>query len=279
MDTLLIVILGLLTGGVINALADDLPAARMPRLPRYPDGRRRPRRAWLGITAFALGLRGAREPVSGAPTGDDCERRRLTWRHPLVEVATAALMALAFAFARDTRALAVEETLIWLALAALFVLIAVIDLEHLRVLFAPMLACGLLGLIRAIAFPQSPPTIASMLVGAACAGFCLFAGLFGRSTVRASSIAASAAASDCLWAGRCHPHDLGRIHRWVSQCIAGHGFSDIVGRQRRLGFLFAKSASGGYRRFSAMPYAPYILISTYLVMLLGDELNHLIFGL
>ena len=110
MDTHLIVILGVLTGGVINALADDLPAERMPRLPRYPDGRRRPRRAWLGITAFALGLRGAPEPATDASTGAGREGRRLSWRHPLVELASAALMALAFSIARDLRALAIEET-------------------------------------------------------------------------------------------------------------------------------------------------------------------------
>jgi len=278
-DTHLIVILGLLTGGLINTLADDLPAARMPRLPRYPDGRRRPRRAWLGITAFALGLRTAPEPATGASTGDDCERRRLSWRHPLVEVASAALMALAFEIARDMRSLALEETLIWLALAALFVLIAVIDLERLRVLYTPTLACGLLAIIGAIAFPQSPPTIASMLVGAACAGFtfslvCLGGRLFARAALRHQREPMTVFGRGDVTLMTLGGFIVGFPYVWVAMALA-----IILGGCGALVFLLAKSASGGYRRFSAMPYAPYILASTYLVMLLGDELNHLIAGL
>lgn len=279
MDTLLIVILGLLAGGVINALADDLPAARMPRLPRYPDGRRRPRRAWLGITAFALGLRDAPEPATSTSTGDDCERRSLSWRHPLVELASAALMALAFEIARDMRALAFEETLIWLALAALFVLTAVIDLEHLRVLFTPTLACGMLALIHAIAFPQSPPTIPSMLVGAACAGFAfslvyLGGRLFARTALRHRQEPVTV-----FGRGDVTLMTLGGFIVGFPNVLVAMALAIFLGGSGALVFLLAKSASGGYRQFSAMPYAPYILISTYLVMLLGDELNHLIFGL
>lgn len=279
MDTHLIVIFGLLTGGVINALADDLPAARMPRLPRYPDGRRRPRRAWLGITAFALGLRGAPEPATDSSTGGDCERRRLSWRHPLVEVATAALMALTFAVARDMRAMAIEETLIWLTLAALFVLIAVIDLEHLHVIFAPTLACGLIAIIGAIAFPQSPPTIPSMLFGAACAGItfslvCLGGRLFARTALQHQRKPATV-----FGQGDVTLMTLGGFIVGFPDVLVAIALTILLGGIGALAFLLAKSASGGYRRFSAMPYAPYILASTYMVMLLGDELNHLIVGL
>lgn len=279
MDTQLIVIVGLLTGGVINALADDLPAARMPRLPRYPDGRRRPRRAWLGITAFALGLRGAPKPASDAATGDDCERRSLTWRHPLVELASAALMALAFAIARDMRALAFEETLIWLALAALFVLIAVIDLEHLRVLLTPTLACGLLGLIRAIAFPQSPPTITSMLVGAACASFAFSLVYLGGRLFARAALKHQRKPATVFGRGDVTLMTLGGFIVGFPHVLLAMALAILLGGGGALVLLFAQRATGGYRRFSLMPYAPYILISTYLVMLLGDELNHLILGL
>lgn len=271
MDTQLIVIFGLLTGGLINALADDLPAARMPRLPRYPDGGRRPRRAWLGITAFALGLR-------GAPDGNG-ERRILSWRHPLVEVATAALMALTFAVARDMRALAIEETLIWLALAALFVLIAVIDLEHRRILAAPTLACGLLPLIRAIAFPQSPPTIASMLVGAAGAGFAFSLVYLGGRLFARTALQSQQEPVTVFGLGDVYLMTLGGFIVGFPNVLFAMAITILLGGIGALVFLLAKSASGGYRRYSAMPYAPYILASTYLVMLLGDELNHLIVGL
>ncbi|MBI5961253.1 MAG: prepilin peptidase [Chloroflexi bacterium] len=48
---------GLLIGGVINILSDDLPLRRPLGLPHYPDGAPRPRSAWLGILAFVSGQR------------------------------------------------------------------------------------------------------------------------------------------------------------------------------------------------------------------------------
>ena len=52
-------LLGLLIGGVLNILADDLPMRRTPSRPHYPDGTPRTPSAWLGIAAF---LTGQREP-------------------------------------------------------------------------------------------------------------------------------------------------------------------------------------------------------------------------
>src|SRR5689334_8172903 len=75
-------IIGLLAGGIVNALADDLPHYRRPRLPHYPDGTPRPVKAWLGITAFLLG---ARSSASGS---------KLSRRYPLTEIGTALLMLL-----------------------------------------------------------------------------------------------------------------------------------------------------------------------------------------
>src|SRR5690349_8530567 len=75
-------IIGLVAGGIVNALADNLPNYRRPRLPQYPDGTARPVKAWLGIVAFLLG---ARSSESGS---------KLSWRYPLAEIGTALLMIL-----------------------------------------------------------------------------------------------------------------------------------------------------------------------------------------
>ena len=45
-------LLGILVGGVLNVLADDLPMRRTPSRPHYPDGTPRAPSAWLGIIAF-----------------------------------------------------------------------------------------------------------------------------------------------------------------------------------------------------------------------------------
>ena len=117
-------IIGILAGGVINALADDLPYYRRPRLPRYPDETLRPVSAWLGITAFLLGQRSS---TGGA---------KLSWRYPLTEIATAALMILTLAVKNGEGTASSIQIVFWLAYMAIFVLITVIDLEHKLILFA-----------------------------------------------------------------------------------------------------------------------------------------------
>lgn len=279
MDTLIISLLGLVVGGVVNALADDLPAGRMPKLPRYPDGCRRPPLAWLGITAFALGLRQAPKAENGASTDDISERRILSWRHPLVEVALSAVMTLTFAVARNVYVMSLFETLIWLATVALFVLIAVIDLEHRRILPAPLLACALLALLRAIAFPHNPPTAASMLAGAlfACLIFWLVY-LGGRIFVKLA-LRHQPAPATAFGRGDVYLMTVGGLIVGFPLVLAATALTILLGGIGALSCVLVMSASSGYRPYSAMPYAPFILASIYLVTLLRDELNSLLFGL
>jgi len=71
---------GVIVGGVINVLADDLPHYRYPTIPRYSDGTARPISAWLGVSAFLLG-----KHIS--PSGT-----QLSWRYPLTELSTILFM-------------------------------------------------------------------------------------------------------------------------------------------------------------------------------------------
>lgn len=279
MDTLLVTLLGLVVGGVVNALADDLPAGRMPSRPRYPAGQARPPRAWLGIAAFLLRLRRAPEASTGASTDDNRERHRLSWRYPLLEVALAALMALTFAVARDIYRMPVAESLIWLALVALYVLIAVIDLEHLRIPLMPLLACGLLALLRAFAFPLSPPTIASMLVGALCACLVFSLVYLGGQSFALLGVKRQRQPLTAFGRGDVYLMSVGGFIVGFPTVLVAMALAILLGGAGALGYLLAKKISGGYRRFSALPYAPYILASIYLVMLLRDELNRLFLAL
>ena len=53
----------------------------------------------------------------------------------------------------------------------------------------------------------------------------------------------------------------------------------VLGGIAAAGYILAKSRSGGYQRFSAIPYAPFILASVYAVLLLRGDVSQLIFGL
>lgn len=281
MDTFAASLIGLLIGGLVNALADDLPAGQTPRLPRYRDGQRRPMRAWLGITAFALGLRAPPAKATGFQADGTREGQTLSWRYPLLEVVSAALMALTVSGARDSPDGSFEEALIRLAFAALFLLIAVIDLEHKRILIAPLLACVALALVRVLAAPQASPTVASMLAGAIC-GYLAFSLAYvgGRIFVRmATPRGQNRAKVTGLGLGDVHLMAVGGLIVGFPNVLAAMALTILLGGVGALAYTAMQSASGGYRRFSSLPYAPYILTSVYAVMLLGDELNRLIFGL
>src|SRR4051794_1969072 len=89
-----VALIGILVGGVINALADDLPQRRAIQVPpRYPDGSPRPPIAWLGITAFLFGKR-------AAPDGS-----KLGWRYPLAELLCAGLMIATILATADDKAM------------------------------------------------------------------------------------------------------------------------------------------------------------------------------
>lgn len=281
MDTLALLLLGLLVGGIVNALADDLPTGRRPRLPKYRNGQRRPLLAWLGISAFAFRLRDPPEKATGVLADGTRDRRNLSWRYPLVEVVSAALMALTFAVARDTTEMSCEETLIWLAFVALFILIAVIDLEHKRIPVEPLIASVLLALVRALAFPLSSPTAASMLAGALSANLTftlVYVG--GLIFVRmAKRYRPNLAVVTGFGRGDVYLMSVGGLIVGFPDVLVAMTMTILLGGIGALAFFVVKTASGGYRRFSALPYAPNILTSIYAVMLLGDELNRLIFGL
>jgi prepilin signal peptidase PulO-like enzyme (type II secretory pathway) len=263
-------LIGLLIGAVVNTLADDLLAGRRPGLPQYPNGRRRPLPAWLGVTAFAFRLRQPHDKRCAAAKLHRKARGTLSLRYPLVEITLSALMTLTQAVAIDIRFMSAPEAVVWQGLVVLFVLIGIIDLEHRRIPWAPLLAAGALAIVRAFAFPLSSPSAAAMLAGALCAGIvfslvylggCLFTRLASRRGNMPSDVTA-------FGSGDVYLMTVGGLILGFPAVLLAMALAVLLGGIVALVYAATMRVAGRYRSFTALPYGPQILISIYLVMLL-----------
>lgn len=266
MDIVIHFLAGILLGGLVNALAENLPHGRFLARPRYGDGAARPPVAWLGLGAF---LFKQRQSPGG---GEQNKERRLSWRYPLTELLLAGLL-LATEHAAGAQA-PLGQQLLWQFYVVIFVLIAVVDIEHKRILFLPVAAVSALGLFDAAFYPQHRPDLASSLAGGVAGGsvFSLvYAGglLYGRILKDRPEMPTAFGKGDVylmamggLIVG--FPNVL--VTMVAAACLGGGG---------ALAWLLATGLRGrGYERFTALPYGPYILTATYGVMLFPD-----VFGL
>src|SRR4051812_37635645 len=151
---LIILIVGVLAGGLVNMLADDLPYKYTFKLPHYPDGSPRPASVWLGLTAFILGKRTS---ASGS---------KLSWRYPLVEIATPLAMILTYVVKINEPKVDTLQMIFWLIYMAIFVLITVIDLEHKLILFIVIIPSAILAILDAVT-TSAPPNLERSLTGGA----------------------------------------------------------------------------------------------------------------
>ncbi len=269
-----ITILGILAGGLVNVLADALPFRRRPGIPTYPDGSPRPIRAWLGITAFLFRRRLPPDQTQpGAP--------KLGWRYPVTEMATAALMAAAFVIMGETPNVPGGQMLVWLIYMGILMLIAVIDLEHQLIMLACIIPSAVLALIDAAVFPNPLPTLASSLAGGAL-GFIIFyliyqgGCLFRHFVERARGEKINSLAfgfGDVMLAG------LSGLMLGLPDVIPMMFISIFLGAIGAVFYLaFRFFAARPYRPFTAIPYGPYIVAATILVMFFGAEWRSLWFG-
>jgi leader peptidase (prepilin peptidase) / N-methyltransferase len=152
---LVFALLGLLVGGLINVLADDLPARVRPRRPHCPDCDQayNPSR-WLALARL---LQGGKCPACGR-----AERRRTV----VVEVAT----ALAFVTLPSLISPYVN-LVVYSAYIAILILVIVIDLEHRLILHVVTLPTTALALLASLFVDDN--SLLSAVIGAA-AGFILF---------------------------------------------------------------------------------------------------------
>ncbi len=253
-------IIGLLVGGVINVLADDLPDRGRPHAPHYPDGSPRPVSAWLGVTAFLTGERAS----SFDPTA------WLSWRHPITEVVTAIFFA---AIALGLRGeLAPVPLMVYVAV---LILITVIDVEHRLILFMVVLPACLFALIVAAVAPGDERTFTDYALGGV-EGFALFFAMFLGGVVFSEAARTGEVAfgfGDVMLATL-----SGLMLGWRAFIFAAL-ITVFVGALGAVVYLAARAMMRQrYKLFTPLPYGPYIVIATLIMLLFRDEVQRLIQG-
>ncbi len=263
-SVLIAAITGLLAGGVVNALADDLPKRRSVRLPYYPDDTPRPVIAWLGLTAFLFGKR-------TLPGG-----AKLGWRYPLTELLTSGLMVLTM-FATQNDEISGLQLVFWLAYMAILVLITVIDMEHKLILFVVIIPFGVLALVDAILTPTaSAPDLRDALIGGV-AGFVVFFILYNggflftyiMGIIRGQPVREVAFGYGDVMLSTVS----GLILGWQAWIFATF-ITVFLGAFGALVYIFSRRFLGQrYSAFTAIPYGPYIVIGIILLLLFRVELG------
>ncbi|MBZ0291857.1 MAG: A24 family peptidase [Anaerolineae bacterium] len=261
---ILVGLIGILSGGVVNVLADDLPHRRKPRLPHYPDDTPRPVSAWLGLTAFALGQR-------RSPGGTI-----LSWRYPLVEITTTVLMILTVLVTQNDPDVSTTQLIFYLVYMALFVLITVIDVEHRLILFVVIIPSSLIAILDAILTPaHSRPDLGEALTGGLVGFgvfFVLYLGgiLFSYVVSKMQGYELPEVAfgyGDVMLSTVC-----GLILGWQPLIFAMF-ITVFLGAAGAIVYLVVRKLSGRYDMFTPLPYGPYIVIGTLIMLLFSDQVR------
>lgn len=261
---LVVAIIGILVGGVINVLADDLPYKRAVRFPpRYKDGTPRPPIAWLGITAFLFGKR-------VAPDGSKLGRR-----YPLTELFTAGLMLLTLVATADDPNMTPLQLTFWLVYMAIFSLITVIDLEHRLILFVEIIPACVIAIIDA-AVTGYGATLQNALIGGVV-GFVVFFILYlgGFLFIYVMSVT------------RGHPTDevafgygdvmlitlSGLILGWQA-LIPAMFITVFLGALGAIVWMAGRWLKGNRGSlFTPLPYGQYIVVATIIMLLFSTEVT------
>jgi prepilin signal peptidase PulO-like enzyme (type II secretory pathway) len=264
-EVLIIGLIGILTGGISNVLADDLPKRHALLLPHYPDGTPRPVSAWLGISAFLFGQR-------TSPGGAS-----LSWRYPLTEVVTAVLMMLTVLTTSDIYDLNRQpgitglQLVFWLAYMVIFVLMAVIDLEHKLILFVVSIPTIVLALLDAV-LTQFKPDLQSALIGGAI-GFGTFFVLYLGGIVYAYIRRITEVA---FGYGDVILITITGLILGPEALIFAMFITVFLGFVGSMAWIVSRSLSGkGHSLFTALPYGPYIIAATIIMMLFSSEVRSL----
>lgn len=249
MEMVFVAAVGLLGGAAVNWLADSLPVFRRPVRPRCPHcGAPRRPRAWLGVLEA---LSGARCLFCGTSRGA---------RPWVVE-----LLSAAFALWLFERGPSLPVFLPGLLVGLVFLLIAVIDIEHrliLRIVAIP--SAVVLGLIGALQPNRGPLKV---LLGGV-AGFLILwlmylLGLaFSRWMSRRRGTPLEEVAfgfGDVMLGGL-----IGLVVGWPGVVIAVFTGVLLAGifSLGYIGFMFLR---GRYAVFTAIPYGPFLLLGACLV--------------
>ncbi|MGD9046719.1 MAG: prepilin peptidase [Anaerolineae bacterium] len=174
--TVLYALVGLLVGAAINLCADQLPLWRKIRRTPFCPFCDAPRPAWAWISTLAFLRLKPACPHCGAP---------IPWRHPLVELGTAAL----FGFLWYWYGMAGDFAFLipYTVYSAIFVLVLVIDLEHKLILNIVIYPAWILALLGSLFHPQPHFYRLALLGGAVGFGVLYLIYLLGELFVKVMS--------------------------------------------------------------------------------------------
>jgi leader peptidase (prepilin peptidase)/N-methyltransferase len=296
--------IGFLAGILVNGLADALPYYRQPRLPFYPpDGERRPPLAWSGLLAFLTGQRESAQPAPPPDMVTDLEAhpptreplpvevenaderaelpspprpRRLSWRHPIVEI----VMAMAFGFLVLNWP-GHERIPVWMLYISILALITIIDLEHFLILVPVIVPACLIAIFLAFVFPEADRETSDYLLGGAI-GLVFFLIMFWGGGIFSGFVAAARGEAleevafgfgDVMLATLC-----GLMIGWQAFIFAML-ITVFAGAAGAIIYLIGRMFShNSYDLFTPLPYGPYIVLGTIIMMLWRDDIRQLLGG-
>lgn len=287
-EIVIIFIIGIIAGGIVNALSDELPYRRNPALPTYPDGTPRPVSAWLGITAFLLNQRSpADTPNSISDEEKQKHARRyegepkLSWRYPLTEIVTAILMVATYIIMKDKPDVTALQMIFWLLYMAIFMLINVIDLEHKLILFVVMIPSALLAILDAAIAPVPVPPLQSALIGGGI-GFIVFYIFYQGGylfTYIMGAMRGEKITTVAFGFGDVMMITLSGLILGLENVVFVIFISIFLGSFGAIVYLLVRLlVAGHYNLFTAIPYGPYIVAATIIVLLFTDEVSLLLLG-
>lgn len=285
-EIFIIGIIGILAGGIINALADDFPYRRNPDFPAYPDGSPRPILAWLGVTAFLFGLRTPSDETLSNQANDKRKRNyegdpKLSWRYPITELVTVLLFIATYIIKIDEPETSLPQLIFWLFYMALFMLINVIDLEHKLIMFVYMIPSAIIAIIDAAILPSPAPTLQSSLTGGAI-GFVVFF-IFYQGGYLFTYIMGWARGEKintvAFGFGDVMMITLSGLILGFQNVIFVMFISIFLGSVGAIVYLGIRFLSANrYTLFTAIPYGPYIVVATIIVLLFPAEVRLFMLG-
>lgn len=229
------------------------------------DDEKRPLGAWSGLAAFLTGQRVSPEGV------------KLSWRYPLAEILTVFLMAITLLATWDDPDIPLLQLAFYLAYMLIFALITVIDVEHKLILFVVIIPSMALALFDAAITPaQNTPTLQNALYGGAL-GFGVFFLMYGGGFVftyvmgmaRGQRITEVAFGyGDVMMATL-----AGLILGWRALIFAMF-ITVFLGAFGAFLFMTLRTLFGKkYSAFTALPYGPYIVAGTIIMLLFAEEVT------
>jgi leader peptidase (prepilin peptidase)/N-methyltransferase len=253
-------LLGLLVAVLLNLCADQLPRwRRLRRAPFCPYCEQvRPGWAWISTLAY----------LRFRPSCSHCGSP-ISWRHPLVEVGTAALFAFLWHRYAGTTLL-VPYTVY----TAIFILVLVIDLEHKLILNVVMYPAWILALLGSLLHPDPYFYRLALLGGAVGFGLLFLVYLSGVLFIRVVS--------------KARGKDLNTVAFGFGDVRLGAFIGLVLGFplvfQAVLLAVFLGGLVGSlywfvravvlrrYSPFTAIPYGPFLVAGAMTLMFLGPEL-------